>query len=120
MTFCTNYSKSSYGFTTGAAIIFKRGGGHTKVDCHANFANCDMFVVLIKNLFYLKFKAFRKWSDISTRKSQNCAFYIFLHTTLLKGQERKLEAARLILTIVLLVLNDQSNLDPIQVDCRLG
>ena len=26
----------------GAAIILKRGGGHTKVDCHANYANCDM------------------------------------------------------------------------------
>ena len=47
MTFCTNYSKSSYGFTMGAAIILKRGGGHTKVDCHANYANCDMLAVLI-------------------------------------------------------------------------
>ena len=33
MTFCINYSKSSYGFTMGAAIILNRGGGHTKVDC---------------------------------------------------------------------------------------
>ena len=47
MTFCTNYSKSSYGITMGAAIILKRGGGHTNVGCHANYANCDMPAVLI-------------------------------------------------------------------------
>ena len=47
MTFCTNYSKSSYGFTMGAAINLKNGGGHTKVDCHANYANCEIFAVLI-------------------------------------------------------------------------
>ena len=48
MTFCTNYSKSSYGFTMGAAIILNRGGGgHTKVDCHANYANCGMFATFI-------------------------------------------------------------------------
>ena len=32
----------------GAAIILNRGGGgHSKVDCHANYANCDMLAVLI-------------------------------------------------------------------------
>ena len=31
----------------GAAIILKRGGGHTKVDCHANYANCDTLAVPI-------------------------------------------------------------------------
>ena len=30
-----------------AAIILNRGGGHTKVDCYANYANCDKFAVLI-------------------------------------------------------------------------
>ena len=47
MTFCTNYSNSSYGITMGAAIILNRGGRHTKVDCHANYANCEMLAVLI-------------------------------------------------------------------------
>ena len=31
----------------GAAIILNRGGGHTKVDCYANYANCDVLAVLI-------------------------------------------------------------------------
>ena len=31
----------------GAAIILNKGGGHTKVYCHANYANCDTFAVLI-------------------------------------------------------------------------
>ena len=29
----------------GAAIILNRGGGHTKVDCLANYANCDTLAV---------------------------------------------------------------------------
>ena len=31
----------------GAAIILNRGGGHIKVDCHANNVNCDTIAVLI-------------------------------------------------------------------------
>ena len=31
------------------AILKWGGGGHTKVSRHANYANCDMFAVLIQN-----------------------------------------------------------------------
>ena len=31
----------------GAAIILNKGGGHTKVDCHASYANCDVLAELI-------------------------------------------------------------------------
>ena len=89
MTFCTNYSKSSYDFTTGA-IILKRGGVviqklivmqimqiETRLQC----------LSLTRYLFYLQFKAFPKQNDISIRKSQKCAFSctaaIFSHTTVL-------------------------------------
>ena len=49
MTFCTTYSKSSYSISMGVAIILNggEGVGHTKVDCHANYANFDMLAVLI-------------------------------------------------------------------------
>ena len=30
-----------------ALLIFEQGGGHTKIDCHANNANCDTVAVLI-------------------------------------------------------------------------
>ena len=46
---------------------------------------CLQCLSLPRYLFYLQFKAFLKRSDISTRKSQKCAFSctaaIFLHTT---------------------------------------
>ena len=28
-------------------LFLTEGGGHTKVDCHANYANCDMLAVFI-------------------------------------------------------------------------
>ena len=52
------------------AIILNRGDGHTEVDCHANYANCDTLSVLIP----LQLQAFPKQSDISRRKSKKCAF----------------------------------------------
>ena len=87
ITFCTNYSKSSYVIAVGAAIILNRGGGHTKADCHANYTNCDSQCwSLSRYLFYLHFKAFPKRNDVSTRKGPKRAFswpaaIFFLHTT---------------------------------------
>ena len=85
MTFCTNYSKPSYGFTMGTAIILNRKGGHTKVDCHVNYANCDRFAVLITlQIFILSaVQAFQTSSGISTRIGINVIFmthcYFFTH-----------------------------------------
>ena len=35
------------------AININRGGGHTKVDCYANYANCDVLAVLIPFLIFI-------------------------------------------------------------------
>ena len=73
---------SSFGITMGAAIILNRGGGHTKVDCRANNANCDMLAVLIPfQIFNLS-----AVQSFSSRKSKKFGFFfsciaaIFLHT----------------------------------------
>ena len=87
MTFCANYSKSSYGFIMSAAIILKRGVVIQKLIV-MQIMQIEIrlqCLSLSRYLFYLQLKAFPKWNDIFTRKSQKCTFSctaaIFLHTT---------------------------------------
>ena len=60
----------------GAAIILNRGVVIQKliVMLIMQIVMCLQWLSLFRYLFYLQFKAFPKWSDISTSKNQKCAF----------------------------------------------
>ena len=69
----------------GAAIILNKGGGHIKVDCHANNANCDMLAVLISFQIFI-LSAVQSFSEAEwyfyKKKPKMCFFiyrYFFAH-----------------------------------------
>ena len=70
----------------GAAIILNRGGGHIKVDCHANNANCDTLAVLISFQIFI-LSAVQSFSETERhfykKKPKMCIFiyrcYFFAH-----------------------------------------
>ena len=65
--------------TMAAAIILNRGGYHTKVDCHANYANCDMLAVLISfQIFVLSaVQSFSKTEWYFYKKKPKMCFFIY-------------------------------------------
>ena len=46
-----------------AAIFLTGGSGRTKIDCHANYSNCDIFAVLIPFQISIK-SAVERFSNI--------------------------------------------------------
>ena len=66
----------------GAAIILNRGGGHTKVDCHANNANCDTLAVLISFQIFI-LSAGQSFSETERhfykKKPKMCNFLLMLY-----------------------------------------
>ena len=103
----------------GAAIILNRGGGHTKVDCHANYANCDVVAVLIPfQIFILSvFQSFSETERYFYRKrSKICFFmtrcYFFTHNCMAHN-EALVMVRKIILIIFLVFLITHSSCAPV-------
>ena len=63
----------------GAAIILNRGGGHTKIDCQANYANCGMLAVLIpfQIIILSAVQSFSETEWYSYKKKPKMYFFMF-------------------------------------------